>query len=114
MRVTHSLIANTVIRNINRNLYRLNKYQDMLSSGAAINKPSDDPVKITRIMGYATSLQQNEQYQRNLDAAESWINTTEDALAGMNDVLQRARELAVSGRRHQTCRSPPSHRHGDR
>lgn len=97
MRVTHSLIANTVIRNINRNLYRLNKYQDMLSSGAAINKPSDDPVKITRIMGYATSLQQNEQYQRNLDAAESWINTTEDALAGMNDVLQRARELAVSG-----------------
>ena len=69
----------------------------MLSSGAAINKPSDDPVKITRIMGYATTLQQNEQYQRNLDAAESWINTTEDALAGMNDVLQRARELAISG-----------------
>lgn len=97
MRVTHQLIANTVIRNVNRNLARLNKYQDMLSSGKSINKPSDDPVAITRVMGYITSLQQNAQYQRNLDAAETWINTTEDALAGINDVLQRARELAVSG-----------------
>jgi len=97
MRVTHQLIANTVIRNVNRNLARMNKYQDMLSSGKSINLPSDDPVAITRIMGYITSLQQNAQYQRNIDAAESWINTTEDALAGINDVLQRARELAVSG-----------------
>src|SRR5690554_4549907 len=97
MRVTHQLIANTVIRNVNRNLARMNKYQDMLYSGKSINLPSDDPVAITRIMGYITSLQQNAQYQRNIDAAESWINTTEDALAGIDDVLQRARELAVSG-----------------
>src|SRR5690606_37557249 len=52
---------------------------------------------ITRIMGYNASLQQNEQYQRNIDAAKAWVETTEDALAGINDVLQRARELAVSG-----------------
>lgn len=97
MRVTHQLIANTVIRNVNRNLARMTKYQDMLSSGKRINKPSEDPVAITRIMGYITSLQQNTQYQRNIDAAENWIHTTEDALAGINDVLQRARELAVSG-----------------
>ena len=75
----------------------MTRYQDMLSSGKAINKPSDDPVRIARIMGYQASLQQNKQHQRNIDAAMSWLDTTEDALSGMTDVLQRARELAVSG-----------------
>ena len=97
MRITHQLIANTVIRNVNRNLWRMSRYQDMLSSGKAITKPSQDPVKITRIMGYNVSLQQNEQYQRNIEAAKAWLDSTEDALAGINDALQRARELAVSG-----------------
>ncbi|NLM46521.1 MAG: flagellar hook-associated protein FlgL, partial [Firmicutes bacterium] len=97
MRVTHRIIANTVIKNINANLTRMNRYQNMLSSGKVISKPSDDPVKISRIMGYTTELQQNKQYQRNIDAAQSWLESTENALAGINDVLQRARELAVSG-----------------
>ena len=97
MRVTHRMIANTVIRNVNRNLAQMTRYQDMLSSGKAINKPSDDPVRIARIMGYQASLQQNKQHQRNIDAAMSWLDTTEDALSGMTDVLQRARELAASG-----------------
>ncbi len=97
MRVTHRIIANTVIKNINANLTRMNRYQNMLSSGKAISKPSDDPVKISRIMGYTTALQQNDQYQRNIDAAQSWLESTENALAGVNDVLQRARELAVYG-----------------
>ena len=97
MRVTHRMIANTVIRNVNRNLAQMTRYQDMLSSGKAINKPSDDPVRIARIMGYQASLQQNKHHQRNIDATMSWLDTTEDALSGMTDVLQRARELAVSG-----------------
>lgn len=97
MRITHKLIANTVIRNVNRNLKTMSHYQDMLSSGKSVSKPSDDPVKIARIMGYTSSLKQNEQYLNNIHAAQSWINTTEDALIGINEVLQRARELAVAG-----------------
>ena len=42
------MIANTVIRNVNRNLAQMTRYQDMLPR-AAINKPSDDPVRIARI-----------------------------------------------------------------
>lgn len=97
MRVTHQVIKNTVIRNVNRNLSNMSRYQDMLSSGKTINKPSDDPVKIARVMGYNTALDKNEQYQKNIDTARSWVDTTEDAIHGITEILQRARELAVSG-----------------
>jgi flagellar hook-associated protein 3 FlgL len=97
LRVTHQVIKNTVIRNVNRNLSNMSRYQDMLSSGKTINKPSDDPVKIARVMGYNTALDKNEQYQKNIDTARSWVDTTEDALHGITEILQRARELAVSG-----------------
>lgn len=97
MRVTHQVIKNTVIRNVQRNLYNMNRYQDMLSSGKTINRPSDDPIKIARVMGYNTALDQNQQYQKNIDAARSWVDTTEDVLHGITEVLHRARELAVTG-----------------
>lgn len=97
MRVTNSLIKNTVLRNIQRNLTQMSRYQDMLSSGKTISKPSDDPIKVARIMGYNSALNQNEQYQQNIQAATSWLHTSEDAMEGMNSVLQRARELTVAG-----------------
>jgi flagellar hook-associated protein 3 FlgL len=97
MRVTHQLLKNTVIRNVQRNLHNMNRYQDMLSSGKTVTKPSDDPIKIARVMGYNTALDQNQQYQKNIHAARSWVDTTEEALHGFTEVLQRARELAVAG-----------------
>ncbi|MDW7651581.1 MAG: flagellar hook-associated protein FlgL [Bacillota bacterium] len=97
MRVTHQLLKNTVIRNVQRNLHNMNRYQDMLSSGKTVNKPSDDPIKIARVMGYNSALDQNDQYQKNIQAARSWVDTTEDALYSVTEVLQRANELAVAG-----------------
>lgn len=97
MRVTHQLLKNTVIRNVQRNLHNMNRYQDMLSSGKTVTKPSDDPIKIARVMGYNTALDQNQQYQKNIHAARSWVDITDDALHGVTEILHRARELAVAG-----------------
>lgn len=97
MRVTHQIIKNTVMQNIQRNLTQMSRYQDMLSSGKTIKRPSDDPIKVSRVMGYNSTLQQNEQYRKNIDAAQSWMETTEDALHGMTEVLHRVRELTVAG-----------------
>lgn len=97
MRVTHQLVKNTVIRNIQRNLHNMKHYQNMLSSGKTVTKPSDDPIKVARILGYNSALDQNEQYQKNIHVARSWVDTTEEALHGVSEVLQRARELAVYG-----------------
>ena len=97
MRVTHQLVKNTVLTNIQRNLGEMERLQSMLSSGKVLRKPSDDPIRVARVMGHTTALARNEQYQKNIDAALSWLNVTEESLGSIGDVLQRARELAVSG-----------------
>jgi len=97
MRVTQRMVASTVISNINLNLSRMNLVQNMLSSGKALHKPSDDPIRVSRVMNYNSALDQNEQYRNNIDLARSWLETTEGSLGGINEVLQRARELALAG-----------------
>lgn len=97
MRVTHQLIKRTVLNNVHNNLARMSGMQNMLSSGKAINRPSDNPIKAAQIMRFTTVLDGNEQYQKNIDAAKSWLNITEDALRGITEALQRVNELAVAG-----------------
>lgn len=97
MRVTHQLIKNNVMRNIHNNLGRMSKLQNMLSSGKQLSKPSDDPVRVARVMSHNTTLARSDQYKRNIHSANSWMNVTEGALQHIGDVLQRARELAIKG-----------------
>lgn len=97
MRVTHQLVKRTVLNNIQRNLGQMDRLQNMLSSGKVLRKPSDDPIKVARVMSHTTALARNEQYQKNIDATRSWMSVTEDSLGSIGEILQRARELSVSG-----------------
>lgn len=96
-RITNRMVKNATLRNIQQNLRSMNRLQENLSSGKAIRKPSDDPIKVARIMSFTTSLSKNAQYRRNINSATSWLEVTEDALHGANEVLQRTRELAIAG-----------------
>src|SRR5690606_35765086 len=44
-----------------------------------------------------TDVAEVEQYKRNVEDAQSWLDITETTLAHIGDVLHRARELAVDG-----------------
>lgn len=96
MRVTHRMLAHAVNRNLKHNMHALNKYSNQLSTGRVFDRPSQDPVgtyKVMRIAG--TGLARNEQYRRNIGEGISWLSSTEDALAGTIDALQRLREISV-------------------
>lgn len=97
MRVTNKMVANTVLTNLSADLRRLQKLQDQTSSGHVVSKPSDDPVIGTRVMTLDTVMKQHDQYDRNMDDALGWMQTTETALGSLTDALQRARELTVYG-----------------
>ena len=97
MRITHQLITKSVLSNIQRNQSALGKLQEQLASGKKLGKPSDDPIRVARVMGHNTQLAQNQQYQKNISAAVSWMETTEDALGRSGEVIQRLRELAIQG-----------------
>jgi len=97
MRVTQSMLNSQLLRNLDSNLGRMENLQTQTSTGKVINKPSDDPVGLSFSLRYRNSLSLNEQYQKNVDSSISWVDYTEGMVSETNDVLQRARELAVQG-----------------
>lgn len=95
MRVTNSMLVNTLLRDLNNNLSKMAKTQEQLSSGRNINRPSDNPVGIVTSLRLRTGLTELDQYKSNAESAKSWLNTTDDSLAESGAILQKTRELAV-------------------
>lgn len=95
MRITQSMIQDTTLRNIEANQERVSQLQSQITSGSRITKPSDDPTGSSRALSFQESIDATDQYLANIDQATSWVNTTDSALSTVNEVLQRARELAV-------------------
>lgn len=75
----------------------LAKTQQQLSTGLRIINPSDDPVGITQIMPLDEAISLNEQYNKNMNAAEARLNLEEGSLSSATDILQRINELALQG-----------------
>jgi len=69
--------------------------QKQLSTGLALLTPSDDPLGATRALELRESLAGLAQFDRNATMAQNRLSHEEAALASVNDVLQRVRELAL-------------------
>src|SRR5699024_5081330 len=95
MRVSESMITGNFLRNLSNSYNRLLKYQNQLSTGKKISRPSDDPVVAMMGMQYRTDLNHIEQYDRNLATAYKWMDSSDDALSEANDVLKRVYELLI-------------------
>jgi flagellar hook-associated protein 3 FlgL len=96
VRVTQTMLNNNMMRNLSNSMGRMDKLQEQLSSGMKFNRPSDDPVAASRAMFYRSSLIENEQYQRNVGQAQSWLELSDKSLEEAGTILQRVRELAVA------------------
>ncbi|KHF35033.1 Flagellar hook-associated protein 3 [Paenibacillus sp. P1XP2] len=95
MRVTSNMMNSQLMLNLNRNAYKMSQTQNQLATGRKINKPSDDPVGITYSLRYRAELSSNEQYQKNVDSALSWLDYNDTVLNQAGDVLHKIRELTV-------------------
>ncbi len=96
MRVTNKLMADTVTGNLFKNIDQFLKTQNILSSGKRINKPSDDPIGMSKVLDYRKTLCAIDQYNRNIAHGESWLSITDSTLDSVGDSLIRAKELALS------------------
>lgn len=97
MRITNKVLVKGYLSDLNVNLQNMKKYQEQLSSGREIRRPSDDPFKVARAMELSTAISANERYKSNIDEGIGWLETTDKALGQINDALQRVRELTVQG-----------------
>lgn len=97
MRVTDGMLITNFLNDYNNNLERLQKNQNMLSTGKRISRPSDDPVAVATSLRIRTDMTRNDAYTKNADDAKSWLDITDTALNQLGSLLQRTRELAVQG-----------------
>lgn len=95
MRITNSMMLNSMMRNMSKNLNKMSKTEEMLATGKQFSLPSDDPIGVSKSLRLNTDVANMEQYKRNTEDALSWTGTTETAIANLVTVFQRARELTV-------------------
>jgi flagellar hook-associated protein 3 FlgL len=96
-RVTQGTLARGVLEGLQTNLTRLQRTQEQLSSGRRLNRPSDSPVDTVAAMQLRADQTQTEQYSRNIDDGLAWLNTADGALGQAAAVVDRVRQLVVSG-----------------
>lgn len=96
MRVTTSLMTKSYIRNLNRQTNKVQKYQEQLSSLKEVNRPSDDPLTVSKILDLNNNITQNESYLTTIDEAIDWTNVQDAALGQASNSLGRIRTLIQS------------------
>jgi flagellar hook-associated protein 3 FlgL len=94
MRVTTKQITNTFTTNLFRQSEALLRAQEQLATEKRINRPSDDPVGLGKVLDYRTSLSAIGQYQRNIAQAKTHIETSETILNTVDDLLVEAKGIA--------------------
>lgn len=89
MRITSMMQNTQLLRNIRNNNSDILDWQNKLSTGQRISKPSDDPVGIGYQMRYTTELARNEQYLANAKTGYGWLSQTDSVLQQAHSILQR-------------------------
>lgn len=97
MRITNGMMLSTMMRNMGRNLDRMDRLEQNLATGKRFLKPSDDPIGVSRSLRLNTEVANMEQYKRNTEDAQSWLETSEMAINNLVTIFQRSKELTVQG-----------------
>ena len=97
MRISHQMLHQNSLANINNSMGRFQKAYNEASTGKQVTKPSDDPHGASKAMELKSALATNEQYERNTGEAKLWLDETDQTVNEMVNVMQRVRELAVQG-----------------
>ena len=95
MRITSNQLANIVRRSVADNTERLYKAQETVSTEKLVNRPSDDPLAMGRILDYRTTLASIDQYVRNIEQAKLQIEFSEKQVEEVHNQLQMAKNMAI-------------------
>ena len=68
----------------------------VIATGKRINRLSDDPIGLTQVISLKSSLQNIEQYNKNIDTGKTWLTGGETALSSTNDLVLTTRQLALN------------------
>ena len=94
MRVTHQMMTSNFKLHINRQAGEMLIQQKRIASGKRVNKPSDDPDAMARILEHRSRLERIDQYDHHIKRGKTRIEFTEQVLEQVSDLVNRARQIA--------------------
>ena len=94
MRVTNNTMIHSIVRYLTRQNEALFDRQNIIASGKKINKPSDDPLGMGRVLDYRQTIASIEQYQTNIQRGKTRLDVVEVNLDLVDDLLEVVRAIA--------------------
>lgn len=94
MRVTNSMMSNTISRYLMRQSEELYKVQEQISTQKKINKSSDDPAGMRKVLDYRNKIATVDQYLDNIARATTRLEFTEITLDAVDDLMGVVREVS--------------------
>jgi flagellar hook-associated protein 3 FlgL len=96
-RITPAMVTSATLNDLNSSLAAMTRTTDELSSGKTILEPSDNPYGASQVIDLQSQLDGLSAYESNAQDGIAWENVTSSAMANMNEVTGRVRELLVQG-----------------
>ena len=94
MRVTNTMMADNITASLLRQMKQMYQVQEQIVTGKRINRPSDDPVGMSNVLGYRNTISSLEQYNENISSGKMHIETMDNVLEMIADLLNDAKTIA--------------------
>jgi len=96
MRVTTFMTYQRMTLNLNAKTEDAARLANMIATGKRISKPQEDPRAWSQAMDLRQGLRELETFQKNLDFAVAWNETTVNTLNSFSDLLDEAIQTGIS------------------
>jgi len=95
MRVSNRQMVNIVKSDLFRNAEQLLKAEERVATRKLINRPSDDPIGMGKVLDYRKTLSSIDQYNNNIVSAKSRTEFTDTLLENLHDLLDQAKQIVA-------------------
>jgi len=96
MRVTNKQMLSLVTQRVATSSEQLLKAQERVASRKLINRPSDDPIGMSRVLDYRRKISSIDQYIRNIASSRVRIESTVIDLEKVHALLTDAKSIAIN------------------
>ena len=93
MRVTNSMMSNTLTRYLMQHSKQLYRVQEQISTQKRINRPSDDPIGMRQVLDYRNKIGTIDQYLANIERGISRLEFSEITLDATSDLVGVVKEI---------------------
>ena len=94
MRITQNMISNIFVRNLQKQTEAMLQRQEQIVTQKRINRPSDDPTGMARVLDGRSTVAAIDQYVENIKQGKTRLEITEKTLEQVDELVQQAWKLA--------------------